>query len=430
MEQKCGEVELLLSSDNALLKACRAVIAEAKIPLSQQLLSLQQKVDSLGGEVGVAESNGVGVAEGDEMGVAESNGVAVAEGDEVGVAEGDEMGVAESNGVDEVGVAEMEEVGVAEREEVKLYVDVAGVEIGLVDETDGKVVEVGVTKGSGVDVVGVTKGSGVDVVGVTKGSGVDVVGVTKGSGVDVVTGDVLVDTEPTYVGGARVEGAEPSMQVLSGAAFQQSMAQQVQSNELPLVQGPSELSQVGGPSELLQVGIPTQVVNGSPQIPVNADFPCGPPFHSALEGEPDLDATLLQADEEELASSNCSYTLMASDMNSGPALPSADPTLDNVAVSGSLPRGLDVKSGMGENAGVGVARSHSKVIPLPPNHCPPFNGTRTPDSTPSSSVGGSVGQLSLSREGRRTSWQSEGPGKADDDDVIAVPMIVRSTSTG
>lgn len=374
--QQCGDVELLLSSDDALLKACHVVMAAAKIPLSQQLLSLQQTMDSLGDEVGVVK---------------------------MGKAEGGVTG--EEVDVEEVGRIEGVKVGVAIKEEVKRDSEQVGVEISLME---GKAVEVGVPKGSGVEV------------------------------------NIEEVTAPTDVRGSRMDGLEPSEQVFSGAAFQQ--------------EGLNEQSQVEDPPSELQVGGPAVAESGTAQIPVNVDFPCGPPLHSALEGEPDLDETLLHVDEEELASSNSNFTLMDSDptiLNPEPVLPSFDATLDSAIsdVSGSLPQELDAKSGMDGNAEVDVARSHSKVIPLPPNHCPPTNGTRTPDSTPSSSMGGSVGQVSLNREvsvdstvsgstdiskttghvqlTRRRSWQSESKGRAmDDDDVVAVPMIVRSTSTG
>lgn len=292
-------------------------------------------------------------------------------------------GMAEEDGVD-VG-----HPGVAERE---------GVELGV---AEGEGIEVGMAGGE----VGVAEG-GADVIGengvMVKGSfGVEVEGVLGGVGEDEL------GVEAPGMG----EG-ELGMEVLSGGAS------------------------------------PTGLTQGEDRIAVNVDFPCGPPLHSALGEEPDLDATLLQADEEELASSSSNPNLMNSNPN---LLDSSHDAISDVDGSGSLPQ--ETSSGMpvlDRNAEEGVARSHSKVIPLPmQNHCPPVNGTRTPDSTPSSSVGGSIGQLSLNREvgstifgsadvskaaghthsPARRSWQSEGPDKAGDD-VIAVPMIVRSTSTG
>lgn len=291
-------------------------------------------------------------------------------------------GVARGNGVVAGGV---EEVDMAEEDGVDMgpgVVEGVGVAGGL---------EVGVAGGVNVE-VGVVGEEGVEV-GVVGGEGVMTeAGVCEENGVE---GDV--------------GGGELGVEVLNNGRCEPS---------------PGGLS---------------QEEEGSRKIAVNVDFPCGPSLQSALEEEPDLDATLLQADED----SNPTH------LNSDPTL--LDSGISDVDFSGSL---VQEKSSevpvLDRNADVGVARSHFKVIPLPvQNQFPPVNGTRTPDSTPSSSVGGSIGQLSLSREGAtilgsadvsktaehvhspaRRSWQSEERGKAESDDVIAVPMIVRSTSTG
>jgi hypothetical protein len=186
---------------------------------------------------------------------------------------------------------------------------------------------------------------------------------------------------------------------------------------------------------------------GAGNIVSNADFPSsGLPFHSALEGEPDLDATLLQGNEMEFSHSN--PVVMDSDPIVVNSEPTSDPITNHTSLSGvngadSVPQVNSLQRHAALDSVDGVVRSQSKVIPLPSqNHCPPaVNGTKHSDSTPSSSAGGSVGQLSLSREvsvdfavsgsaevGKITGHvQSLG---GDQDDVVAVPMIVRSTSTG
>lgn len=185
----------------------------------------------------------------------------------------------------------------------------------------------------------------------------------------------------------------------------------------------------------------------------DADFPFGPPLHSAREEEPDLD------DEEELASSNSNPSLLDLSHANDPLPESnrANPNHDLAVSSLPLPQPtLFSELPAGEVVEMSLARSQSKVIPLPTRHhqCHhqprPVNNTRTPDSTPSSSVGGSLGQPSLGLDvvipesnsadvskspghaslSRRRSWQSEGTSVDEEDDIVAVPVVVRSISSG
>lgn len=144
--------------------------------------------------------------------------------------------------------------------------------------------------------------------------------------------------------------------------------------------------------------------NSLSMIKPNVDFPSGPPLSSDDCGEPDLDHTFTLMPEAE----DNALTLM----------PEEDNSLDQEAVS--------------------CTRLSSEVV-IPYSQS---NGGTTPDSTPCSSVGGgSIGKQSWAVD----SMSSDITGRVipsvgntsgdriptkDEDDVIAVPMIVRSSSTG
>ena len=183
----------------------------------------------------------------------------------------------------------------------------------------------------------------------------------------------------------------------------------------------------------------TSYTGHSDMITANVDFPSGPAYLGVGLGagleEGDLDTTLIGEDapltfapeeEDELTSSSSHVEVQ--------------PEQDNAPSSNE----------------VGVAPSESKTIPLN-NHA---HKGRSPDSTPSSSLGGSIGRgvwsvgpasvdsstggdlltpasvdivdTSTTRvipnASRRQSL--EGRAKDEDDDVIAVPLVMRSSSTG
>lgn len=149
--------------------------------------------------------------------------------------------------------------------------------------------------------------------------------------------------------------------------------------------------------------------SGQAMIETSVDFPNGPALSDEV-GEPDLDNTLTGEAEESVLS----------------LIPEEEDELSSSHTSMH-----DEKSEEVLDSGT---HSQSKAIPRPASNHVHKGMAQTPDSTPSSSVGGSVGQQSWTAESASGAPPRVIPSASVEedrqDDVVAVSMIVRSSSTG
>ena len=270
VEMSPQEVLALVTKDHTLLQTCSTVLAAATIPLSQHLLEIQETLEKLKADVGVADDE-VDVADDEvgEEGVAGEDvgeeGVAGEDVGEEGVA-GDEVGVAGED-VGEVGVVAdevamtseevgeesvaSEEVGMA-GEEVGMTVGMAGKEVGVVGE------EVGVAVGMGGKEVGVV-GEEVGVVGFVSSMICD--NVDFPSGPPQALGEP--DLDSTLLPGAEEEGN------LSSSNSNPALLDTMDTNLL------SEASGVGMPIEMDVTRSQSKVIPQSVKNHPTPDTPSG-----------------------------------------------------------------------------------------------------------------------------------------------------------
>ena len=408
MEVHCDKVKELLSSDHTLLTACSAALASQNTSLSQQLLLLEETISTLKdhqtssiskvavSSEGNASDEGFGTSgESGASGEAGTSGKSSASG------EGGTSGVGGASGesgTSGVGGA----FGTSDKSGTSGEGGASG-EIGTSGE-DGSLFQNGVANKVEVEIV---HEEGAD----TGGGGVES---------DKIDGPSTVRSVETFTWNTR------SNDRVAADSLNDSHDNRLESDTMT-----SSIVQDSG------------------------DFPSGPVSNDGgmAEEEPDLDSTLI--------SDEISLTTTIADKVETQPVTSLDPDKHS-----SL-QATHSEAVSNEETDILVARSQSKTIPQSENHRSSFQTERSSHSTPSSSLGGSVGgggngQYSFSigdtsggvgslssvdsssfheggsierhRTTRQSSehigvWQSSNESK-DEEDVIAVPVIVRSASSG